>query len=67
MSYNRKIEDKKRGKSKGTWPYKGYGRNKAKAWDPSCRCNGGCKYCLSNRMHRINRMRTELVDQVTRS
>lgn len=26
---------------------------KSKAVDKSCRCNGGCHYCLANRMHKF--------------
>lgn len=34
---------------------------KSRAFDSSCRCHGSCSYCLSNRMHRVNRLRTEPV------
>lgn len=54
MGYNRKIEDKKRNKSKGQTNY-----TRSKRFDASCRCNGGCKWCASNREHRINRMRMD--------
>ena len=28
---------------------------KAKAFDASCRCHGGCPYCLRNRMHKYKK------------
>lgn len=33
---------------------------KSRAFDRSCRCHGGCSYCLSNRLHRVNRQRSEI-------
>lgn len=38
-------------------PYSG-----SKAIDPSCRCHGGCDWCLGNRMYRTNRLK-EAADQ----
>ena len=53
MSYNRKIGDKRKNKKEAKLsPY-----TKSRAFDSSCRCNGGCKYCASNRLHKINRER----------
>ena len=31
-------------------PYKG-----SKAFDPSCRCHGGCPWCLGNRMYKFKK------------
>lgn len=59
MSYNRKIGDKKRFKSRGLSPYKGWRPNKGKATSANCRCHGACNSCRDNRLHRINRMRSE--------
>ena len=25
--------------------------------DPSCRCHGGCEWCLGNRTHKYNKMK----------
>lgn len=33
---------------------------KSKAFDKTCRCNGGCSYCLGNRMHSQNKRIDEL-------
>lgn len=35
--------------------YKKNKYTKSKAIDTSCRCHGGCPYCLSNRMHSDNK------------
>lgn len=39
---------------------------KSRRFDKSCRCHGGCPWCLGNRMHkntkRILRMRDQLKD-----
>ncbi len=35
---------------------------KSKRFDKSCRCHGGCSYCLSNRDHK-NRKRKEKADE----
>ncbi len=29
----------------------------SKAIDPSCRCHGGCEWCLRNRMHKYNKIK----------
>ncbi len=34
---------------------------KSKAVDKSCRCHGGCPYCLNNRM-RKHKVRTQAAD-----
>jgi len=28
---------------------------RSKVFDRSCRCHGGCSYCLGNRMYRVNK------------
>ena len=30
------------------------------AIDPSCRCHGGCDWCLSNRMHKYKKKQLQL-------
>lgn len=30
----------------------------SKAFDRSCRCNGGCSYCEGNRQHKNNKKQT---------
>ena len=63
MSYSRKIGDKKRNKKEAKLsPYMGWKPNKSKAVTAGCRCHGSCKYCRDNRLHRINRMRSEYAD-----
>ena len=52
MALNKAIEH---GKEKRK-PYKG-----AKAFSGSCRNNGGCPYCKSNRLHK-NRKREQIAD-----
>jgi len=34
----------------------------AKSFDASCRCHGGCSYCLGNRLHSTNKRR-KIADQ----
>lgn len=46
MSFDKAIEHNKEHRK----PYRG-----SKAIDASCRCHGGCTYCLSNRMYRTNK------------
>ena len=44
-----------------------YGKKKRKPYykiaqqvDPSCRCHGGCDWCLGNRMYRYNRIKEKM-------
>jgi len=41
-------------------------RRGSRAFDTSCRCHGGCPWCLSNRMHR-NHRRLEPGEKAPRS
>jgi len=46
MSMNKAIESGKEHRKQ----YKG-----CQAFDPSCRCHGGCPWCRDNRMHRTEK------------
>lgn len=35
---------------------------KSKAFDKSCRCHGGCEYCLSNRQHKHRKQKEKARD-----
>lgn len=35
-------------------------RKKAQQVDPSCRCHGGCEWCLGNRMYRYNKIKEKM-------
>lgn len=32
----------------------------SKATDPSCRCHGGCDWCLANRLHKYKKKQLQL-------
>ena len=32
--------------------------------DKTCRCHGGCEYCLSNRMYQYNKMSEKINDKL---
>lgn len=32
--------------------------------DPSCRCHGGCEYCLGNRMYQKNKNTKKMLDRL---
>lgn len=51
MSFDKAIEHNKEHRK----PYRG-----SKAIYGSCRCHGGCPYCLSNRMYRTKKDKLKL-------
>ncbi len=36
----------------------------SRRFDKSCRCNGGCPYCLSDRMHKNRVEKLEMMQQL---
>lgn len=48
-------------KTRKTWkqPYR-----KSRRFDKTCRCNGGCPYCYSNRMHKTKKKLYRLKQQL---
>jgi len=37
---------------------------KSRRFDKSCRCNGGCTWCLDNRLHAVRVQTDEAIQQV---
>lgn len=37
---------------------------KSKRFDTTCRCHGGCPWCLSNRMHKNNKKINKVINQL---
>lgn len=39
-------------------------RKIAQQVDPSCRCHGGCEWCLGNRLHKYRKKEKEMLDKL---